>query len=387
MEAGIERIIIKFLNKEADSKEMDQLEDCLGNNHIHKTFKEFTRIDYLSTFIMTDFDINKGKTAIRNKIRNKERKRAKTLLSRIAIAASVLALIGFFVFMSHDVSGGNAISTSESNVLKAGSDRAILTLDDGSQVALEKGKKFQTKQLISKGKELIYNASTESKSTNQKQSYNYLTVPRGGQYFVQLSDGTKVWLNSDSKLKYPVNFQKGEKREVELLYGEAYFEVSPSKQHQGAKFNILTKVQEIEVLGTKFNIKAYDGEDKITTTLVEGEIQVNLEYFQKILKPNQQSQIGLDDGLFNVVDVDAAQEVSWVNGLFIFEDAPLHEMMKVLSRWYDAEVFYEKEELRKFRFTGILERSNSIMDILELVEASSDGQVSIKIKEKVILIK
>jgi ferric-dicitrate binding protein FerR (iron transport regulator) len=366
---------------------MNQLEDYLKKDDIHKTFEELARIDYLIKCIMTDFDVEKAKVAIKKKIKERERKRMKALFGRIAIAASLLIFMGLSFLIIYDDSNDKAISTAESSVLKAGTDKAILTLYDGSQVALEKGKEFQTEQLVSSGDELIYSNNTKSRTKSEKQHYNYLTIPRGGQYFVQLSDDTKVWLNSDSKLKYPVNFKTGEKREVELLYGEAYFEVSPSVKHDGAKFNVLSKAQEIEVLGTKFSIKTYDGEDKIMTTLVEGKVQVNFEDIQKTLKPNQQSQIDMDNRLIQVIEIDAAQEVSWVNGLFTFEDASLHEMMKVLSRWYDTEVFYEKEEFKKFRFTGILERTKSIGDILKLVEASSDGQLSIEIKERVVIVK
>jgi ferric-dicitrate binding protein FerR (iron transport regulator) len=383
----MEQLIVKFFNKEADMEEMNQLEDYLKKDDIHKTFEELARIDYLIKCIMTDFDVEKAKVAIKKKIKERERKRMKALFGRIAIAASLLIFMGLSFLIIYDDSNDKAISTAESSVLKAGTDKAILTLYDGSQVALEKGKEFQTEQLVSSGDELIYSNNTKSRTKSEKQHYNYLTIPRGGQYFVQLSDDTKVWLNSDSKLKYPVNFKTGEKREVELLYGEAYFEVSPSVKHDGAKFNVLSKAQEIEVLGTKFSIKTYDGEDKIMTTLVEGKVQVNFEDIQKTLKPNQQSQIDMDNRLIQVIEIDAAQEVSWVNGLFTFEDASLHEMMKVLSRWYDTEVFYEKEEFKKFRFTGILERTKSIGDILKLVEASSDGQLSIEIKERVVIVK
>src|SRR5690606_21483982 len=113
------------------------------------------------------------------------------------------------------------------------------------------------------GDELVYDSDSKIKDTENGPIYNYLTIPRGGHFFVQLSDGTQVWLNSESKLKYPVKFQNGKTREVELVYGEAYFKVSPSTGHNGSSFHVLTKFQEVDVLGTEFNIKAYNGEDEI----------------------------------------------------------------------------------------------------------------------------
>ena len=203
---------------------------------------------------------------------------------------------------------------------------------------------------------------------------------------VQLSDSTKVWLNSDSKFRYPVRFGHGEERRVELVYGEAYFEVSPSSRHQGAGFHVVSKSQVIEVLGTVFNINAYDGEREIATTLVEGKVKVSSGAISKVLKPNQQSQVGENGGFVRVAPVDASRITSWVKGLFVFEEAPLGDLMKVLARWYNAEVFFENEKHKQFRFTGVLERTKAIVDILDLIEASSDGQVTFKVKGRAILI-
>ena len=160
-----------------------------------------------------------------------------------------------------------------------------MTLADGSKIALEKGTPVQTQNANSNGEELIY----ESSKNTSRLVYNYLTIPRGGQFVIKLSDGTKVWLNSASQLKFPVAFIEGESREVELVYGEAYFEVSPSTAHKGAHFQVYNKKQKVEVVGTEFNIKAYKDESNIYTTLVNG--KVNVETGNKKLKKQKLKSI------------------------------------------------------------------------------------------------
>src|SRR5690606_24930608 len=153
--------------------------------------------------------------------------------------------------------------------IDTGSDKATLTLEDGSHIVLGKGTSYNTQNARSNGEKIVYGAA---ESDIAKVVYNFLTVPRGGQFHVVLSDGTEVWLNSESQLKYPVNFKKGQTRQVELVYGEGYFVVSPSSDHGGTKFVVFNQFQEIEVLGTEFNIKAYKEEENIYTTLVEGKV-------------------------------------------------------------------------------------------------------------------
>ena len=214
-----------------------------------------------------------------------------------------------------------------------------------------------------------------------------MTIPRGGQFFVKLSDGTEVWLNSETKLKYPVTFTEGLTRKVELIYGEVYFKVSPSTQHKGAGFHVLTKSQEINVLGTEFNIRAYNNDEVMATTLVEGKIRIKKGEVSETLKPNQQAKISQESNQIDIQEIDVSQEISWVNGLFAFNEKPLEEILTVLSRWYDTEVVFENAKQKKFVFTGLLERTKAVEDILKLIEATSEGQIKFEIKDKTIIIK
>lgn len=252
------------------------------------------------------------------------------------------------------------------NSIEIGTDKATLTLEDGTVVVLEKGSNYEATNLKSNGEKIIYNASNNS---NSKTTYNYLTIPRGGQFFVQLSDGTQVWLNSESKLKYPVSFTKGDARLVELIYGEAYFDVSPSVKNKGSKFKVINNNQEVEVLGTEFNIKAYKDETTIYTTLVEGKVAVNINNRkQQFLSPNQQLNLNVNTNSLSVKTVDVYNEISWKQGVFSFENKPLIEIMKVLSRWYDMDVLFENKATEIETFTGVLGKDQKIEEILTTIK-------------------
>ena len=194
-------------------------------------------------------------------------------------------------------------------------------------------------------------------------------------------------MNSDSQLKYPIKFTDGKAREIELLYGEAFFEISPSENHNGSAFNVFTKSQKINVLGTKFNIKAYNEDKFITTTLVEGNVSVQKGEFIKKLNPEQQAKVNFESNEIQIYDVDVSQEISWMSDLFYFNEASLEFIMESLSRWYDVEVVWKTGLQKNFIFTGILERSKSIEDIFNIIEKTSEGELKFEINDKTILIK
>lgn len=381
----IHKLVTKFLNQEADHSELEQLNIWLKDTKNVAVFNQFVRTEYLTALCMGEYNLNKAKELINDTIKKSERKRKVVIFKKIAIAASVLLIAGLSVFQLTDKK--NVIVVESNSAIEVGSNKAILTLENGNQVALGKGENYQAVNASSNGEELVYALQSKNDRSEEEVLFNYLTIPKGGQFFVQLADGTKVWLNSDSKLKYPTKFIEGETRSVELVYGEAYLEVSPSTLHKGAIFNILTKTQEVNVLGTEFNIKAYNDDDEISTTLVEGKILVQNGDAKKMLIPNQQSIVSEDSNLIAVNEIDAASEISWVKGMFAFNEESLGEMMKVLSRWYNVEVIFESAERKDFIFTGVLERTKSFVDILELIEATSDEEVKFEIKGNTIIIK
>ena len=249
--------------------------------------------------------------------------------------------------------------------IQTGTDKATLTLENGIEVPLEKETKYVAANATSNGEELVYKTQNNAKS---EIVYNYLTIPRGGQFQLQLADGTKVWLNSETKLKFPVAFIEGQTRQVELLYGEAYFEVSPSSNHNGSRFNLKTQLQNIEVLGTAFNIKAYQNDTHIYTTLVEGMVDINSMGITRQLLPNQQSILNLDSEKLTINNIDVYNEISWKNGLFSFKGKPLKEIMIVLARWYDIDFEFNDERLENVKFNGVLLKKQSLEEILTIIK-------------------
>lgn len=268
------------------------------------------------------------------------------------------------------------------NNVEAGTDKATLTLEDGTTISLQKGKQYESDNVKSDGEELVYKDQDNSK---KEIAYNYLTIPRGGQYQIKLSDGTEVWLNSESKLKYPINFIKGESRKVELLYGEAYFDVSPSTFHKGSKFKVITKRQKIEVLGTQFNVKAYKDESKIFTTLVEGKVLVDNGINEKILKPTDQGIINNVSDNISITKVNVYDEISWKEGVFSFKDMALVDIMKVLSRWYDVDVVFVNKDLKNENFFGVLKKNQDLEEILSTIKSTKFIK-SYEIKNKTVIL-
>ncbi|SHE74896.1 FecR protein [Arenibacter palladensis] len=386
--AEIEKIIVKFLNKEANHSELEKLEDLLKNEGDKQVFISYVKTQYLSTLSMTEYDVNKAKKSIKAKLKKDKCTKRANLYKRMGVAASIMLVLGMTFYLLYNTKAVNTPEPEKQpNLIVAGTDKAILTLENGDEVALEKGKKFQTGKASSNGEELVYVYKEQNEAAVKEQLYNYLTIPRGGQFFVQLSDGTEVWLNSETKLKYPVAFKDGHTRKVELIYGEAYFKVSPSTAHKGAAFHVLTKSQEIDVLGTEFNIRAYNNDQIMATTLVEGKIRIQNGGVSKTMLPNQQARIGNESDKIDIQEIDVTQEISWVKGLFSFNEKPLEEIMTVLSRWYDTEVIFENAKQKRFVFTGILERTEEVEDILKFIEATSEGQLTFKISDKTIIIK
>ncbi|MEG1227397.1 MAG: DUF4974 domain-containing protein [Flavobacterium sp.] len=282
----------------------------------------------------------------------------------MAMAASLLLLISISLIINKINPLKIETPAVAHKEILIGSDKATLTLEDGSVIALEKGKSYTKGNAASNGEKLVYNSNGKpAVSAN-----NLLTIPRGGQFFVQLADSTKVWLNSESQLKYPVAFVDGETRQVELVYGEAYFEVSPSTKHKGSRFKVKTQEQNVEVIGTEFNIKAYKDEPAIYTTLVKGVVAVSNAAQKQILTPNKQSKITEYNGNIAVSEVDVYNEISWRKGLFVFKGMPLKDIAKVLSRWYDVDIVFADPALGNVKFNGVLNKNQKLEDILTTIK-------------------
>ncbi|MEO6346516.1 MAG: FecR family protein, partial [Aquaticitalea sp.] len=246
-------LFTKYLNNECSNEERDLLETFLDSYQGADFLNEQSQID----------EFNDSKERVWSNILTQVEEQSKSRkqfpfksYTIYAIAASLVLFLAVTIFFQKQNNQSIPTMVFEQPI-EIGTDKATLTLENGNTIALEKGKIYNNANVDSNGENLVYH--TDDNNTKET-VYNYLTIPRGGQFYVELSDGTKVWLNSESKLKYPVIFKEGQPRNVELVYGEAYFDVSPSTQHQGASFSVNSTGQSIEVLGTEFNVKAYQDE-------------------------------------------------------------------------------------------------------------------------------
>jgi transmembrane sensor len=208
----------------------------------------------------------------------------------------------------------------------------------------------------SKNGELNYSISTDERP--DRLDFNSVTTPKGGEYRVVLPDGSHVWLNAASSLKFPVSF-RGRERRVELT-GEAYFEVAHNK---ALPFRVVTSSQVVQVLGTHFNVMAYADEGPAKTTLLEGSVKVGVGGTTKIIVPGQQA---VADKTLSVRAVDAEAVVAWKNGQTYFKNTDIPTMMRTLSRWYDVEVEYQGK-IPERRFTGGIPRKSNLSTMLRIL--------------------
>lgn len=210
---------------------------------------------------------------------------------------------------------------------------------------------------------------------------NTLIIPRGGEFQLTLADGTRVWLNAESSIRYPTQFI-GAVRRVELT-GEAYFEVAKNKERP---FEVVTPAQTIAVLGTSFNVSAYPDEAQVRTTLVEGKVAVSLPSGKSLqITPGIQSVLDVASGELSLHEVDTEIYTSWKDGLFIFEDEPLANILAKMGRWYDVEIHYASSRQKISRFTAHVDKYQSAAEVLKLMQAT--GAVAFEVDEKTITVK
>ncbi|MEP0212721.1 MAG: FecR family protein [Cellulophaga sp.] len=385
----LDKLIVKYLTRESSKKELDKLEKELNEEVKSKeSLEDYIKINVVSDFVLQKFDIEKTRTALLHKIAEDKRKATNAKVIKLVkyAAAAVFAgtlITGVFFKASlfNTITNNTQVVKTE---IKGGLSKPTLSLEDGSVVILENGKQVNVGNATTNGKELTYLPSNEQ---NKEVIYNSLTVPRGGEFALELADGTKVWLNSESKLKYPVHFKKGRTRSVELVYGEAYFDVTSSEDNNGDGFNVITNQQNIAVLGTEFNIKAYKDENFIYSTLVDGHIVLENKSFKADMLPGQQAVIanGISEKV-EVYNVNVENEIAWRKGNFNFKNKSLKEIMKVLSRWYDVDFVIENKELENINFKGVLGKNQDIETILQIIKNTSNIN-AYEIENRIVYIK
>ncbi len=320
---------------------------------------------------------------------NSERRAAKTIwlsVRRIAVAAVFILLLGAGTYWLFQVNKRNDRLAEQKNVpltndVPPGDNRAILKLADGTQIILDSAedgtlaKQGSVKIIKLNNGQLSYNSSTEKP---KEVLYNTITVPKGGQYQLKLADGTRVWINAASSLRFPAFFNSGV-RNVELT-GEAYFEVA---KNASMPFHVTVKALDIQVLGTHFNVNAYENEVAISTTLIEGSVKVSKAGQSRQLEPGQQAAAKGNDQIQVLNNVDLEEVLAWKNGLFQFNSADVEIILRQAGRWYNVE--FEYSDNIKERFTGQIPRNVNLSQLLKILE--STGKVQFNIQGRKVIVK
>ena len=262
--------------------------------------------------------------------------------------------------------------------IEHGSMKAQLVLANGKKVDLRPETSLQLEEvggtrILTSDNRVKYSGKDSLAGQSAEVKYNTLIVPRGGEFSLELADGTRVWLNAESRLRYPVAFT-GKERKVEME-GEVYFEVAKNKEKP---FIVTVNGVDIRVLGTSFNVSAY--QEEVVTTLVEGKVQLKKGNEQVILSPNQQA-IWSDDE-FRVKQVDARNYVLWKEGIFYFEDVDLETILDDMARWYNVNVFYMNPALKEMKFSVEIRRYGDINEILRRIGQTK--RVKFEIKDRTI---
>ncbi len=310
--------------------------------------------------------------------------KSRRMTLRWSIAASIILLVGLFV--GRTINGVRDMHEEQElakNVMQPGTLKAVLMMADGKEVVLEQGQNLnillnERVRVATSNRGIVYEEHGKGVVTEE---YNKLTTPIGGEYSLVLSDGTKVFLNADSELKYPVEFSDG-KRIVDLK-GEAYFEVHKDSLRP---FVVRVNGAEVTVLGTSFNVNTYGDDGQIYTTLVNGAVRVSsVKNGQaEVLKPGMQRVMDVQSGQLTVREVDVEPYVAWREGRFVFRAMTLDLIMRQLQRWYDFEVFYQNPELKDYEFRGVIKRDMDLDKVLSVIKVTTN--VDFEVKGKVITI-
>ncbi len=386
-----------YFNKSATLKEREELMELISlgkkdqevKDLLTETWQKFNSENEL-------FSQAEGEKMLSEILQDRNGNRTATVISidkpgfrwsRIVAAAAILfcAITAiYFWSTSHNQVDSLVRSDKRKQVYKdailPGGNKAVLTLSDGTNILLDTthegalANQGNTKVMRLNKTTLAYNADKEN---DLEIVYNTLSTPQGGVYQLILPDGTKVWLNASSSIHFPTVF-KGNERNVTVT-GEAYFEVA---KNAAMPFIINVKDVEVKVLGTHFNIMAYDNESSINTTLLEGAVKVSKGSLNKMLVPGQESRI-YKTGDIKVVEADIEEVMAWKNGWFEFNEYDIEKVMRQIARWYNVEIVYEGK-IPTGHFSGLVSRANDISEVLKIISA---GGVQLKMEGRKVIIK
>ncbi|MCU4156727.1 DUF4974 domain-containing protein [Carboxylicivirga sp. A043] len=297
-------------------------------------------------------------------------KRRLSTVFKYAAAIAIPLLVGLSIVYLTDTSQPKSAETEK---ILPGVKKATLFLSDGSTLALDDVQDSfvfeENGQVV--GKDSL-NTLTYSNAPTNNIIYNTIMVPIGGEYNLVLSDGTKVWLNADSELKYPVSFM-GDKRDV-FLRGEAFFNVAHNKTKP---FFVHSDNSSVKVYGTEFNFMTYKDDNVEQITLVSGKVGVNINGKQTFLEPGQQAEVLLSASSVSVKEVNTELYTAWTGGELVFENMALNELAKKLSRWYEVDFFFANQNVTQKRFTGVISKDSDFEFFMSLIEKTTNVKITV----------
>lgn len=391
MQKDIYEIVYKAIKTEnIDAEELKNLKEFLSDEEnlgVYESLKKMHE-DSIGARVIRHCDINKAyrKHLILTDKLDSGRKKLwiNDFVKYVAVFVLVASISLITIYIIKNKSDYNLPKEVCADIV-AGSHKAELILANGDVVNLEDVSDtistVNGEDIHNTGKELVYKKDEGSFFVKTRIRYNTLLVPRGGEYDLILSDGTKVRLNSESKLRYPTSFS--EEKRIVYLEGEAYFEVAKDKEHP---FIVKTKGVNVRVLGTSFNVSSYEDNEDIQTTLVEGSIKVSDEKGEGlVIKPGYQASFSKRSKKIDARKVRVEVFTAWKDGKFSFRNTRMEDMMVALARWYDIDVFYMNEEIKDMTFTGGIKKYENIDKLLYLIENTK--YVSFVKKGKTITIK
>lgn len=294
--------------------------------------------------------------------------------------AAAIMVIAFITYTVREWNTGKEIITAKTEIFP-GTHKAVLELSNGKTICLEDRKdndnELLNKYRIRKEESILTYGGDSTASADE---YHTLRVPRGGEYILLLEDGTKIWINSESVLKYPAHFAVNE-RKVYIEEGEAYFKVAKNTQKP---FLVETSGMVIRVAGTEFNVMAYKGKKNIETTLESGIITITAGNRSQDVVPGEQVSYSKDKGELSKYKVNTSYYTSWREGVFEFSDMTLRDIAEQLARWYDADFFFTHEEIGEMRFSGAAKKSKPLEFILDIIKETKAIDYTIKNKTVII---
>lgn len=366
-------LLQRFHSKTASREEVDELRSLINSDNVDEELKKiWNQVPEQDPFFSEEKSAQILAGILQHEpvvVMMSKKRRPAMIMAAAAVLALLFAGTWLYFNTSDSAKAGikNIVKTEDKQTIMPGSDKAMLTLSDGTVIVLDSTSNGTlalqgNSKVIKLNDQVVYN--NQQAGTAIATTYNTLSTPRGGQYMLTLEDGTKVWLNAASSIKYPSAFGAGE-RTVELT-GEAYFEVA---KDMGRPFAVKVNGMAVNVLGTHFNVMAYENEEATAITLLEGAVNVTKDKDKVSLRPGQQALLKTGAALKVINNVNLEETVAWKNGYFQLDHTRLAVLMRQVERWYNVDVVYEGK-IPNRQFGGKISRKSDIRDIIKILEES-----------------